>query len=174
MTTPALDWSYRTTEIPEAGLRENRDATAEERAALAAELEILSCEKLTAVFSIRATGKGHYRLAGELKGRVTQPCVVTLEPVSEAVEGNFDVEYWPPASMPETGEEEMEALSAAEIEPIEHGRIDAGRIVFETLVASLNPYPRKPGAEFEESESEPPSAGGTSAFEALKKLKEGR
>ena len=174
MTTPALDWSYRTTEIPEGGLRENRTATEEERAALAAELEILSCEKLAVSFTIRATGKGHYRLAGQLKGRVTQPCVVTLEPVSEAVEGDFDVEYWPPASMPETGEEEMEALAAAEIEPIEHGRIDAGRIVFETLAASLNPYPRKPGAEFEETEPEPPSGGGAGAFEALKKLKEGR
>lgn len=174
MTTPALDWSYRTTEIPETGLRETRAATPGESAALAAELEILSCESLTATFTIRATGKGHYRLTGGLKGRVTQPCVVTLEPVSEAVEGDFDVEYWPPASMPETGEEEMEALSAAEIEPIEHGRIDAGRIVFETLAASLNPYPRKPGAEFEERDPGPPSGGGASAFDALKKLKDGR
>ncbi|HWK37850.1 MAG TPA: DUF177 domain-containing protein [Hyphomicrobium sp.] len=174
MTTPALDWSYRTTEIPELGLRETRAATPEERAALATELEILSCEKLTASFTIRAVGKGHYRLAGELKGHVTQPCVVTLEPVSEAVAGDFDVEYWPPASMPESGEEEMEALSAAEIEPIEHGCIDAGRIVFETLAASLNPYPRKPGVEFEDSEPEPLSGSGGSAFEALKKLKEGQ
>jgi len=174
MTKPALNWSYRTTEIPETGLRETRVATPAECTALAAELQIVSCDKLTASFTIRAIGKGHYRLAAELKGRVTQPCVVTLEPVSEGVEGNFDVEYWPPASIPETGEEEIEVLSAAEIEPIEHGYIDVGRIVFETLAASLNPYPRKPGAVFEDSEPEPPSEGGSSAFEALKKLKEGR
>jgi len=98
MTTLALDWSYRTTEIPETGLRETRNATPDECVALAMELEILSCEDLAANFTIRATGKGHYRLAGKLKGRVTQPCVVTLEPVSERVEGEVDVEYWPPAS----------------------------------------------------------------------------
>ena len=70
-----------------------------------------------------------------MAGQLTQNCVVTLEPLAQTVEGAFDVEFWPAGKLPESGEDEVEALSAAEIEPIQHGMIDAGRIVFETLAA---------------------------------------
>lgn len=167
-----LDWSYRVREIPEAGLRETRSATAAERASVSAALEIVSCEELTARFDIRATGKGHYRLAGKVAAKLTQTCVVTLEPIPQTAEGTFDVEFWPAGSVPEQGEDEVEALSAAEIEPIEHGLIDAGRIVFEALSANVDPYPRKAGAEFQSDaidDPEPPAAG---PFAALQKLKD--
>jgi hypothetical protein len=167
-----LDWSYRVREIPEAGLREMRSATAAERESVAAALEVVSCEELTARFDIRATGKGHYRLAGNVAAKLTQTCVVTLEPIAQTAEGTFDVEFWPAGSIPEQGEDEVEALSVAEIEPIEHGLIDAGRIVFETLSASVDPYPRKPGAEFQADpldDSEKPAGG---PFAALQKLKD--
>ncbi len=171
MSAP-LDWSYRTTEIPEAGLRETRSATAAERTAAAAALEVISCEQLTVSFDIRATGQGCYRLSGQLEAQVTQSCVVTLDPVVQTVAGSFDVAFCPPTNMPGQGEEEMEALSAAEIEPIEHGRIDVGRIAFETLSASLDPYPRKPGAEFAAGEPDTASASASGPFAALQKLKD--
>ncbi|MCZ7594979.1 MAG: DUF177 domain-containing protein [Hyphomicrobium sp.] len=171
MSAP-LHWSYRTTEIPEPGFRERRTATSAERATVAAALEVVSCEALTANFTIRATGQGCYRLAGKLEAQLTQSCVVTLDPVAQHVEATFDVEFWPPMSMPRPGEEEVEALSAAEVEPIEHGMIDAGRIVFETLSASVDPYPRKPGAEFQSDAIEDSSAPATGPFAALKKLKD--
>lgn len=167
-----LQWSYRTAEIPDAGFREIRTATSAERATVAALLEVVSCEALTADFTIRATGQGCYRLAGKLEAELTQSCVVTLDPVAQRVEAAFDVEFWPPASVPRPGEAEVEALSAAEIEPIEHGMIDAGRIVFETLSASLDPYPRKPGAEFQSDAIEDGDAPATGPFAALKKLKD--
>jgi hypothetical protein len=64
-------------------------------------------------------------------------------------------------------------LSAAEIEPIQHGMIDAGRIVFETLSASVDPYPRRAGAQFEGEELGDAAAPGASGpFAALKKLKD--
>ncbi len=132
MSAP-LDWSYRATAIPEAGLREDRVATEDERARAAAQLEVVSCERLAADFTIRAIGQGHYRLSGKVTAQLTQSCVVTLDPIAQSVVGSFDVEFWPPGKQPESGEDEVEALSAAEIEPIEHGQIDAGRIVFETF-----------------------------------------
>lgn len=167
-----LDWSYRVREIPEAGLRETRSATAAERASVAEALEVVSCEELTARFEIRATGNGHYRLAGNVAAKLTQSCVVTLDPIQQSAEGVFDVEFWPVGSVPEQGEDEVEALSAAEIEPIEHGQIDAGRIVLETLSANVDPYPRKAGAEIRSdaiNHPEPPAAG---PFAALQKLKD--
>jgi hypothetical protein len=167
-----LDWSYRVREIPEVGLRETRSATATEQASVAAALEILSCEELTARFDIRATGKGHYRLAGKVAAKLTQTCGVTLEPIPQTAEGTFDVEFWPTGSVPEQGEDEVEALSAAEIEPIEHGLIDAGRIVFETLSASVDPYPRKAGAEFQPDALDDPDKPAGGPFAALQKLKD--
>jgi hypothetical protein len=127
---------------------------------------------LTAKFDIRATGKGNYRLAGKVTAKLTQTCVVTLEPIPQTAEGTFDVEFRPAASVPEQSEDEIEALSAAEIEPIEHGLIDAGRIVFETLSASVDPYPRKAGAEFKAEADDGPEEPAGGAFAALRKLKD--
>ncbi|MFA5901312.1 MAG: DUF177 domain-containing protein [Hyphomicrobium sp.] len=167
-----LDWSYRVSEVPEAGLRVTREATDAERARVAEDLEIEACRRLLCEFSIRAIGKGHYRLAGKVTADVTQACIVTLEPVEQTAEGAFSVEFWPTGAIPGTPEEEQEALSAAEIEPIEHGRIDAGRIIFETLATALDPYPRKPGAELGEEHAQPAGSAGLSPFAALKKLRE--
>jgi uncharacterized metal-binding protein YceD (DUF177 family) len=168
----ALTWSYRTTEIPEAGLREHRTATPAERVQVAAELDVVSCEQLVCDFAIRSVGHGRYRLAGKVTAQLTQKCVVTLDPIAQNVEGSFDVQYWPAAKLPESGEEEVEALNAAEIEPIQHGLIDAGRIIFETLSASVDPYPRKPGAEFEAGELADDAPTEQGPFAALKKLKD--
>lgn len=167
----ALDWSYRVADIPEAGLRQTREASDSERARLAETLGIVSCDSLSSEFTIKAVGRGHYRLTGRVAAALTQACVVTLDPVAQKAEGAFDVEFWPPGSLPESTEDEVEALSAAEIEPIEHGRIDAGRIVFETLATALDPYPRKPGAAFHgDEDDEAPNASGP--FAVLKKLKD--
>ena len=167
----ALNWSYRTAEIPEAGLRQTRAATEAECAQAAAALDVVSCEHIEAEFNIRAIGKGHYRLAGKVAARLTQSCVVTLDPIAQKAEGTFDVEFWPSAELPQSGAEEVEALSAAEIEPIEHGRIDVGRIAYETLSAVIDPYPRQAGAEFA-PDAGGPSAGESGPFAALKKLKD--
>jgi uncharacterized metal-binding protein YceD (DUF177 family) len=171
MMSEPLNWSYRTTDVPEAGLREKRAATEAERAVVASTLDLVSCERLTSDYVIRAIGQGHYRLAGKVTAQLTQSCVVTLDPVAQSVEGAFDVEFWPVGKLTESSGEEVEALSAAEIEPIERGLIDAGRIVFETLSASVDPYPRKPGVQFEADESVDTNIP-AGPFAALKKLKD--
>jgi hypothetical protein len=171
MTEPLL-WSHRVAEIPEAGLQVTRSATAEERAAIARSLGIVACDALTAEYLVRALGKGRYRLTGRLSARVTRECVVTLEPVEEAIAEVLDVAFWPNDSLPGPGGDEIEVSSVPEIEAIDHGQIEAGRVLFEILSASLDPYPRKPGARFEWEDAAaeaPPGAGGP--FAGLKNLK---
>ncbi len=171
MTGP-LTWTHRTTEIPEGGLHETRAATPAELAAIASELDLVSCEAMSADYVIKALGGGRYRMTGKLKARLTQECVVTLEPVQEAVAEELDVSFWPPDSLPQTGEEELEVSSAPEIEPIVHGEIEAGRVLFEILSASVDPYPRKPGARFEwEEAAGEEAAKEMGPFAALKNLK---
>jgi uncharacterized metal-binding protein YceD (DUF177 family) len=172
MTQP-INWTHRVAEIAEAGLEQSRTATAAELEALAQVLGVLSCDDVKAVYRVRSLGQGRYRVSGDVSARLTQRCVVTLEPVAQELEETFDVEFWPAETLPESTDAEIEVLTAAEFEPIEHGLIDAGRIIVETLSAGLDPYPRKPNAEFawEEKDAEPSA---TSPFAGLSKLKDKR
>jgi uncharacterized metal-binding protein YceD (DUF177 family) len=168
-----LPWSLRTTEIPETGLHKTVSATEAERSAVARALGLVSREAIEADYRVRALGAGRYRLAGTLRARVTQVCVATLEPIPQEIAEEFEVQFWPPDALTETGEEEVEVSSVPDVEPIEHGTIEVGRVVFETLSAALDPYPRKSGATLEwqdpESAEEPGASG---PFAALKKLKD--
>lgn len=170
MSAP-LAWSHRVTEIPEAGLNLVREATAEERARIAEDLDLVSCDALKANIVLVALGAGRYRMSGTLSARVTQSCVVTLEPVEQRVKESFDLEFWPAGSLPEVGEKEVEALGVPDVEPIDHGWIQDGRVILELLSSALDPYPRKPGASFEWKEADEDGAAPENPFAALKKLK---
>jgi hypothetical protein len=148
MTQP-LAWTHRTSEIADAGLRAVKTASESERSAIAEALDAIACEEAKADYVIRSLGQGRYRMSGEVQARLTQRCIVTLETVPARIEERFEVELWPPDSIPDAGAAEIEVLCAPDIEPLEHGTIEAGRIVFETLSASVDPYPRKEGARFE-------------------------
>jgi uncharacterized metal-binding protein YceD (DUF177 family) len=171
MSAP-LAWSHRTLDIPEGGLQVTRSATPAECEAVAHALAIVSCDKLAADYRVRALGEGRFRMTGTLDALVTQECVVTLEPVRQTIAEPFDVTFWPSEKVPSGSEDEVEILSAPEIEPIEHGQIEAGRVLFEVLSASIDPYPRKAGAKFEWEEGPGETAPGAAGpFAALKKLK---
>ncbi len=172
--TQALEWTHRGAEIPEGGLRKTRSASPAERDALAAALDVLSCDEMRCDYVIRGLGQSRFTLSGEVESKFTQSCVVTLKPVTQSLRASFSVEFCPKPETPEAESAEQDVLSANEIEPLMHGLIDVGRIVFETLSANIDPYPRKPGAEFDWQEpvtgDEPAPMG---PFAGLRKLKEG-
>lgn len=167
-----LGWAHDVAEIGSQGLAMDRVADADERQRISQALDLKGCDRLSARYRIKPIAGGGYRLSGDLVADVVQACVVTLEPVPAHLEVPFDVEYWPRAQQDEeAANEEISALGAAEIEPLVDNRIDAGRIVFEQLAASLDPYPRKDGEEIGEI-----TAGGgdrrrDNPFAVLEKLK---
>ena len=166
-----LDWSYTLSEIPEDGLSSRRSASAEQRAALAAELDLLDCKRLDVRYEIRPLSHGRYRLTGKLEADVTQNCVVSLEPVDSHIHEPIDVEFRPG----ERPSGDFDALDDREIEPLEDGGvIPVGRIVYELLSSSLDPYPRKEGIELQPESSAPdgPEAR-DNPFAVLKNLKPG-
>ena len=165
-----LSWTHKSSEIPEAGLSASRTATPAERAAIAQALDLVSCEDMTADYVTRPLGESRYRMSGRISARVTQRCVVTLEPVPQMIEESFDVEFWP--ALPQVGDAEVEVSSVPDIEPLEHGSIEAGRICFEILAASLDAYPRKGGARFQwEDRASAAGPSETGPFAGLKRLK---
>ena len=182
MTNP-LDWTHPTAAIPATGLDAHRKASAAEGAAVAAAADILGVERLEARYRITPAGRGRYLLEGKIRARVVQACVVTLDPVAAELAEPFSVEFWPPEAPERKGKAdpapgavvEQEVFVDDEPERIENNAIDAGRIVFETLVTALAPYPRAPGAELE-LPSDAGNAGSDDAkpdhpFAALAKLK---
>ena len=147
-SAPPLDWHHAIDEISAGGLEMKRVATEAERAAVAAALGILGCESLEAKYRIKRAPADGYRLKGKVRVDVLQACIVTLAPVLETVVIDLTVEFRPVEEQKDAMGGSVDLDEETEIEPIEGKVLAVGRIVYEELAAGLNPYPRRPGAEF--------------------------
>jgi uncharacterized metal-binding protein YceD (DUF177 family) len=170
VTEHLSNWTHNATDIPAGGLDRERQATDAECAALAKELDLLKLDRLTARYRIKAVAGGGYRLAGRVACAVEQACVVTLEPVASKIDAPFDVEFRPQIESADN-DEDASVLAGPDFDIMERGVIPVGRIVFETLSGSLDPYPRRPDAAFDWRDPEQGEPEKTSPFAALSKLK---
>jgi hypothetical protein len=141
-------------QIPDTGLhrdieadRATRDAMAE----IAGLREILSA---SAALDVTPKGGGRVHVAGRVRARVGQTCVVTLDPIENDIEEEIDLIFAPPEQIPdlsdlvdETAESDTEVPDPPE--PIENGVIDLGRLATDALFLGIDPYPRRPDAVFE-------------------------
>ena len=165
------EWTHNVSDIPAGGLKRERKASASECEAIAKALKIPALESLTTNYQIHALPGGGYRLSGSIQASVIQACIVTLEPLPAQVNEDFTSEFWPePKSVDEDGDKAV--LDGADIEPLQNGVIDAGRIIFEALSAALDPYPRKQGAEFDWHDPASQNPEKISPFAVLAKLKD--
>ena len=166
-----LGWEHLLDDTPATGVGVERTADAEERQRLAVALDLVAVKALTARYQLSPLSGGRYQLTGELEALIEQTCVVTLEPVLAKIADSYAATYWPEAAMPapQTGQVALDA--DPEPEAIVGGKIDAGRIVFESLAAAIDPFPRLPGAEFEGPLSAPAGGKPESPFAVLASLK---
>jgi uncharacterized metal-binding protein YceD (DUF177 family) len=169
-----LAWNFETGDVPANGLEIRKTATDAERAAVAEALGLLSCDTLEATYRVRRLAGDRYGLKGTLKADVVQACVITLAPVLETVSAPFHVEFRPPEEAAAAGGV-VDLEDDTDIEAIEGGSLAVGRVVFEELAAALNPYPRRPGAEYAppQSAGEGAAAARNNPFAVLAKLKMG-
>ena len=142
--------------IGDSGLAQTIKAAAGDLPQIAAYLEISAVKSLTAEISLnRWQGKG-VRLVGTLTADVVQNCVVTLEPIEAHVEAEFERHYLPRDKLQADVENEqgvfVDPTADDPPEPLGH-EIDIGEIMVEELSLNLDPYPRKPGAEFHTDDS---------------------
>jgi Large ribosomal RNA subunit accumulation protein YceD len=161
--------------VPEGGLDLTISASSFERQALADFDMIPAIGRLDAEFHIARRDHGSFNVSGEVRALVTQTCVVSLEPFESAIVEAIDVDFAPSAeaepARPTAGrpvEADLEGLDNDEPpDPIIDGKIDLGALASEFLSLGLDPYPRKPGVEFEPAEEAEKS---TSPFNILKKI----
>jgi uncharacterized metal-binding protein YceD (DUF177 family) len=152
------------------------EATRSEMEEIAELLDLRGLEGLAMTYRLARAGAGRFHLGGELTAKVTQTCVVSLEPVESQLAVPVEAEFWPSEMIAasEDGEDEHGSTAPSEWpEPIIDGRIDLGPILYETLATSLDPYPKKEGVSFEWSEGPetPAPEAKTSPFAALEALK---
>lgn len=141
-------------QIPDTGV--HRDIAADQ-AALTAMAEVAGVrEILSASASLDVTPQsgGRYHVAGHVRARIGQTCVVTLDPIENDIDEPVDLTFAPPEQVPQLSDLVDDAAeSDTEIpdppEPIENGIIDLGRLATDALFLAIDPYPRKPEAIFE-------------------------
>jgi uncharacterized metal-binding protein YceD (DUF177 family) len=151
--------------VPPRGLDVRVEATEEECAALARDFKLPAIRALSAEYHITASAKGVH-VAGRVRAALTQICVVTLDPFDSTVEEQVEVDFAESAGMPAEPPTEMH-----EYEPpdeIVNGQVDLGALTAEFLALGLDPYPRKPGVDFNFEDG---SAKPDSPFAALGRLK---
>jgi hypothetical protein len=154
-------------EIPDTGLHVEIDAPDIVRAQLTGLAGLRELSRLSGVFDLVRRGTS-VRVTGQVNARVGQTCVVTLEPIESEVQEIVDLKFAPSLAVEPTGD----TSGAAEedpSEPLSDGKVDLGAIAIEFLLLGIDPYPRKPGAEFSPLKSEDDSAKPFAALEALKK-----
>jgi uncharacterized metal-binding protein YceD (DUF177 family) len=161
MERNASPWSHQIAaeEIPETGLHLELVAPDPVRAELAKIAKVREIPQLTAAFDLARQGAGVH-VSGKVSARVGQTCVVSLEPMENAVEETVELLFAPGAVAGSGGEEPPE--------PLIDGKVDLGALAGEFLLLGIDPYPRKEGAEFV-----PPklAESGEHPFAALETLK---
>ncbi len=134
------------------------------RARIVKALDLASLETFEAALTLTPD-----RVGWSLKGRVTakleQVCGITLDPLPVQIDETFVVNLVE-AVEPEPDEVEV-TLDDDAPDVIEDGRIDLGQYAVEQLALTLDPFPRKPGAEF----VQPEEPAEVSPFAVLKAFK---
>jgi uncharacterized metal-binding protein YceD (DUF177 family) len=152
--------------IPGLGSTEKLSADAAELVALAGRLGLPRLHGLSAVLRAEPWRRSGVKVSGQINADIDQACVVTLEDFRSWQTLPVLRFFLMPKDMPRAAEDSVDA----DADPIVDGEIDLGELVSETLALDLDPYPRKPGAAFDDiiEDLEKPSP-----FAALSKLKGG-
>ncbi len=183
------EWSYFIDVDSLEGSRTELAISPDEEASkrLAQRLNLLSLDSLEAKLVLNHKhGSGQVHIVGHFKAKLRQACVVTLEPVEDVVEEEF--ESWfadlegavhlakaRKDRMAEKGHTEIQILEEHEDpEPIIDGKIDLGELVTQYVSLAVNPYPHAEGVEFEVGDDNVKTAGPAlnNPFAALKDWKD--
>ena len=149
-----------------AGLIRRLEPDAAARKAIARALDLQGLEDFVVDMEVKPTpSTREWTLKGRVTAHAVQTCGLSLEPLPVDVDRRFSIQL-AEAAADDTAEIEI-TLDEDDADLIEDGKIDLGQYAVEQLVLSLDPFPRKPGAEF----VQPQEPGEISPFAALKALK---
>jgi hypothetical protein len=169
----SADWTtpLKLHELARGAVRVHLAPDAAQRAKVAKDLGLESLPSLTAELVVRPWLDG-----AEIKGRfvavVGQLCSVSLDPFEQPLEGEIEVRAAPagspaiPAAEGADGEVDPDAPDPPDV--LAGDALDLAAYVVEHLALEIDPFPRKPGAEFDYQ----PPATEESPFAVLQRLKD--
>ncbi|WP_342363031.1 YceD family protein [Terrarubrum flagellatum] len=161
-----LSYPVIVTDVPPKGLDVVIEADERERAEVAADFELPAIHSLVGRFHIGHTSLG-LRVTGTVKAKITQICTISIEPFEDDVEEEVEVDFAEPSRLPPVPTDGPAADDPPD--PIVDGAIDLGALTAEFLALGVDPYPRKPGVDFDYDDAAGRAA--TSPFASLVKLK---
>lgn len=123
--------------------------------------EVNKITALKGAFTLKPYRKAGVRAKGTIALTLNQTCVVTLEDFDSTLEIEVDRTFEPHSTrarkardINEDGEIEIDLESLDPPDVIQDGILDLGAMICEELALVLDPFPRKPGAEFESGDPE--------------------
>lgn len=137
------------------------------RRRIAAVLDLASLDSFVADVTLATSGQTGWKLSGRVVADAVQSCGLTLEPLPVHIDTRFSVSLTEAAATENETDEIDIAMDDDTPDLIEEGQIDLGQYAVEQLALRLDPFPRKPGAEFVQPE-EPVEI---SPFAVLKQLR---
>jgi uncharacterized metal-binding protein YceD (DUF177 family) len=145
--------SIRIDSMPPAGRDLEVVPSAEERAAIAAQIGLVGIDRLEVkLHAVRF--RGGMRVTGTLEAEVTQASVVTLEPVAQAVREPIDRIFLPGGEKAYAGPANAEIFVDLEGDDLpdhfEGNEADLTPLIVETLALAVDLYPREPGASLDD------------------------
>ena len=146
------------------GVKRTLEPDAPTRARIVRALDLASLDAFTAEMELVPSPVG-WCLSGRIRASLAQTCGITLEPLPVEIDAPFGLTL--AESMEEDSEEIIITLDDESPDLIENGQIDLGQYAVEQLALRLDPFPRKPGAEF----VQPPEPAEISPFAVLKQLR---
>lgn len=141
--------------VPASGCLEVVTADPDELAALAAAMKLPAIYSLVGQLTVSPWRGQGFKVQGHLAAELDQVCVVTLEEFRDRIEDQI-VRYFLPRDALRPDEAAMVEEGDADL--FDGGTIDLGEVVAESLALALDPYPRRPGAEFRDIEIADPQA----------------
>lgn len=167
------DWpkTVRLSEVARGPVRVTLAPDEAVRKQIARQLGLVNLPALTAEVTLRPWLDGA-EILGRFEARVEQICSVSAENFEQDLDGRIELQVVPagsPHAPQEETSEEM-ALEADAPDPpdvLEGDVVDLSSYLVEHLALEIDPFPRKPGAEFDYA----PDAPAESPFAVLKKLK---
>ena len=146
------------------GVSRRLAADAGAREAIRRELSLGAVRALAADISMVPHGEG-WRLSGRVEADIDQTCGITLEPLPTRIDERFAIDLIEGAPPEADGEVDIDV--EADVPDYVEGQVDLWAYAIEQLALALDPFPRKPGAEF----VQPEEPAEVSPFSVLTRLK---
>jgi uncharacterized metal-binding protein YceD (DUF177 family) len=125
----------------------DREASADERAAVAARLVLEALDRLHVTATLERTPEGA-RLTGQIDAKLVQSCAATGLPLTRKVNETFDLRYLEAPLLADEPDAEVElGDDDCDVLPLEPGGVDVGEAAVQTLALALEPFPRHPDAD---------------------------